>query len=146
MSSDVWIEKFNQLFLFLVTQLVSVKSRFVKSKELPVWLDKEVLNEIKNSKNLKKNGEWKDYMIQRNFVTNLIKKRRKQCIGQIIKTSKPGDSRKLWSILNVNSKKGTSLETSLTPEELSNHFSSIAHNLTKGFPDSIPVYTTDFLS
>ena len=77
MSSDVWIEKFNQQFLFLVTQLVSVKSRFVKSKELPVWLDKEVLNEIKNSKNLKKNGEWKDYMIQRNFVTNLIKKKRK---------------------------------------------------------------------
>ena len=136
-TSDVMVEKFNQQLLSLVSQLVSVKSRFVKSKELPVWLDKEVQNEIKKRENLKKNGEWKDYKIQRNFVTNLIKKKKKQSIGQLIKTSKPGDSRKLWSVLNVKSKKGSSLETPLTAEELNNHFSSIADNLTRGFPDSI---------
>ena len=93
------VEKFNQQLRSLVSQLVSVKSRFVQSKELPVWLDKEVQNEIKKRENLKKNGEWKDYKIQRNFVTNLIKKKKKQSIGQLIKTSKPGDSRKLWSVL-----------------------------------------------
>ena len=70
-------------------------------------------------------------------MTNLIKKKKKQSIGQLIKTSKPGDSRKLWSVLNVKSKKGSSLETPLTAEELNNHFSSIADNLTRGFPDSI---------
>ena len=76
-TSDVMVEKFNQQLLSLVSQLVSVKSRFVKSKELPVWLDNK-------QESLKKNGERKDYMIQRNFVTNPIKKKKKQSIGQLI--------------------------------------------------------------
>ena len=76
-TSDVMVEKFNQQFLSQVSQLVSVKSPFVKSKELPVWLDNK-------QESLKKNGERKDYMIQRNFVTNPIKKKKKQSIGQLI--------------------------------------------------------------
>ena len=41
------------------------------------------------------------------------------------------------SAQNEKSKKGSNVETPLTPEELNTHFSSIAYNLTSGFPDSI---------
>ena len=72
------IENFNQQFCSLIDRLVMIRSRFVKSEILPEWFDKEVQSEIKIRSSLKKQGQWDRYKTQRNYVTNLIKRKKKK--------------------------------------------------------------------
>ena len=93
------IENFNQQFCSLIDRLVMIRSRFVKSEILPEWFDKEVQSEIKIRESLKKQGQWDRYKTQRNYVTNLIKRKKRKCVEDVINDSKPGDTRKLWTML-----------------------------------------------
>ena len=131
-TSDQMIENFNQQFCSLIDRLVMIRSRFVKSEILPEWFDKEVQSEIKIRENLKKQGQWDRYKTQRNYVTNLIKRKKRKCVEDVIKDSKPGDTRKLWTMLNVNKKRDSHIETTLTPESLNSHFASIGNKLFRG--------------
>lgn len=127
------ISKFNKKFMDTLLELVPVKKRFVKSEHLPKWLDKFVQSQIKHRDFLKKEERWNEYKKQRNFVTNLIKRKKKECIADLIRSSKSGDTSSVWKALNLKKTKARSLETNLSANDLNLHFTSIAHKLTSKY-------------
>ena len=69
--------RFNDTYSSLIKTLVITKKRFVKTAQLPKWLDDEVKTHMHLRDRLKRQGEWEEYKIQRNYITNLIKKKKK---------------------------------------------------------------------
>ena len=61
-------KSFNDLFLEAASELVTTKSRYVKSKILPPWLDDEVQQNISLRDQLKRSKLWLEYKRQRNYV------------------------------------------------------------------------------
>ena len=88
------------------------KTKFVKSKTLPPWLDKEVMDNIKKRDWLKKKEKWAEYKRQRNYTTNLITKRKKEYIDNIVAKSKGQDTRPIWNLINNRSKTTTPITIS----------------------------------
>ena len=84
-----------------------LRNKSVKSTSLPVWLDDEVRTLMRHRDFLKKSGNFIDYKIFRNKVTNLIKWEKKQAIKKIIATSP--NSKLLWDTLLNRSAKSTSI-------------------------------------
>ena len=108
---------------------IQQKTKFVKSKTLPPWLDKEVRNSMKKRDNLKKKGDWTEYKKQRNFTTNLIAKRKKEYIDNIVTRTKGRDTRAIWNLIN-NKPKDTSPTTISDGQQLSSDPTTIAEILT----------------
>ena len=130
---DVMISKFNQKYIGAVSDIIPVKKRLVKSECLPKWLDKDVQNQIKFREFLKKANRWDEYKKQRNLVTNLIKRKKRQCIAELIRSSKPGDTSSVWRALKLNKSKVRNVETNLSADDLNQHFTSIAAKLTSKY-------------
>lgn len=94
---------------------------------------------------LKREGKWEEYKIQRNFVTNLIKKKKKLVISDIIKNN-INNTKPVWEALGiVQTKISTKISPmvnigGLSPDELNKHFTSIAKSITKDILDSHQYY------
>ena len=72
----------------IIRKLVTTKRRFVKTAYLPAWLDAEVKAHMQLRDSLKSQNKWPEYKKQRNFVTNLIKRKKKNVITELINTNK----------------------------------------------------------
>ena len=81
------LEKFNVKYSSPLEQLIVKKTRIVKSKILPPWLDEEVRNEMKVRYELKLQKDWSGYRITRNLVTNMISRKKKLRMDRLMKAS-----------------------------------------------------------
>ena len=75
--------------------LIINRTKYVKSEKLPDWLDAEVQTNMRERDQLKSEGRWTEYKAKRNFVTNLIRKKKKKFIEKTVKMSKSTDTKKL---------------------------------------------------
>ena len=128
-------EKFHIHLNHLIAKLVSEKTRFVKTYSLPKWLDDEVKENIKIRNRLKQDGNWDEYRKQRNKVTNMIKKKKKELISQTIKESK-GNTKPIWDIVMNKKKKKIQPESDLSANQFNRHFVSIAKSITKNLGET----------
>ena len=87
LDANDMLEKFNVQYGSLLEQLIVKKTRFVKPRILPPWLDKEVRNEMKVRDELKSQKNWSGYRIKRNLVTNMIRRKKKLHMDRLIKAS-----------------------------------------------------------
>ena len=81
-NCDAMVSEFTTIFKCNIHKLVKPKTRFVKSKIMPPWLDEEVRNQMKIRDHLKDKAKWKDYKRERNLATNMIKKKKKRVISR----------------------------------------------------------------
>ena len=81
-------EKFNQMYRSIIRKLVTTKRQFVKTAYLPAWLDAEVKAHMQLRDSFKRQNKWPEYKKQRNFVTNLVKRKKKNVITELINTNK----------------------------------------------------------
>ena len=135
-SIDKMFEKFHIHLNHLIAKLVSEKTRFVKTYSLPKWLDDEVKENIKIRNRLKQDGNWDEYRKQRNKVTNMIKKKKKELISQTIKESK-GNTKPIWDIVMNKKKKKIQPESDLSANQFNSHFVSIAKSITKNLGETV---------
>ena len=135
-SIDVMFDDFYKRFFSIISPLIINRTKYVKSEKLPDWLDAEVQTNMRERDQLKSEGRWTEYKAKRNFVTNMIRKKKKKFIEKTVKMSKSTDTKKLWKTLNVKSSNisNASRHSSLTSEQLNSHFVSIADSLTNGGP------------
>mgnify|MGYP001801796681 CR=1 FL=1 len=135
--------EFTTIFKCNIHKLVKPKTRFVKSKIMPPWLDEEVRNLIKIRDHLKDKEKWKDYKRERNLVTNMIKKKKKSHFKNLVKNSKSQNTKPLWEALNLKSKNPHSVCSSdITADVMNEHFSTVASKLCSkfvkdGFPSQV---------
>ena len=87
LDANDMLEKFNVQYGSLLEQLIVKKTRFVKPRILPPWLDKEVRNEMKVRDELKSQKNWSGYRIKRNLVTNMIRRKKNLHMDRSIKNS-----------------------------------------------------------
>ena len=87
LDANDMLEKFNVQYGSLLEQLIVKKTRFVKPRILPPWLDKEVRNEMKVRDELKSQKNWSGYRIKRNLVTNMIRRKKNLHMDRLIKAS-----------------------------------------------------------
>ena len=129
---DVMFDEFYKLFHSVTSGLVTTKRRYVKTFDLPKWLDSEVRVNMKRRDFLKSSGSWEAYKRQRNFVTNLIRKKKKRIISEILKSTN-SNTKLLWRALNVKpfSDRSSLNSSSLSPDDFNTHFSSIADRITR---------------
>ena len=129
-SVDEMLNCFYKNYVFILNSLVVRKSRFVKSCALPAWLDDEVRAEMKIRDGLKHNKEWVAYRRKRNFVTNLIRRKKKLYIESVINSCRSASTKPVWNALNLSSKPNSSVKSDLSSSALNLHFASIACKLT----------------
>ena len=87
LDANDMLEKFNVQYGSLLEQLIVKKTRFVKPRILPPWLDKEVRNEMKVRDELKSQKYWSGYRIKQNLVTNMIRRKKNLHMDRLIKAS-----------------------------------------------------------
>ena len=54
----------------------------------------------------------------------LSNQKKRKWVEDVIEDSKPDDTRKLWTMLNVTKRRDSRIETTLTPESLNSHLAS----------------------
>ncbi|XP_067949404.1 uncharacterized protein [Watersipora subatra] len=98
-SSELMLDKINTKLQSIVDSHLKLKTRYVKSKVLPVWLDHEVQQSIQRWNFLKKAQRWAEYKHQRNFLTNLEQKKKKQYVDNLVSQSDTKQTKHLWNVL-----------------------------------------------
>ena len=78
---------------------------------------------------MKRDGNWLEFKREQNLVNNLIKRKKKKVISEII--AKKIDAKPVWDALRVcPMRDSSSLEnTCLTPDDFNKHFTSIARTI-----------------
>ena len=123
-SVDEMLEIFNKQLHEVVSKHLKQKTRFVKSSILPPWLDHEVQHNIKLRDSIDKANDWASYKHQRNYTTNLIKRKKREHVKHLVSSSKDKQTKLLWQTLR------NTAQSSVTP------------NLSHG-QDSSPIQTCD---
>ena len=123
-------EEFNNIFTSLILKMVKKKTRYVKSKSVPDWFDHEVRGHAKERDKLKQTGDWIRYKKQRNFVTNLIKRKKKSYMEKIVKETKNYNTKPIWDRLGVKKNIREPTPCQLLPDELNKHFTTIAEKIS----------------
>ena len=80
---------------------------------------------------MKRDGNWLEFKREQNLVNNLIKRKKKKVISEII--TKKIDAKPVWDALRVCRMRDSSLleNTCLTPDDFNKHFTSIARTIYK---------------
>ena len=80
---------------------------------------------------MKRDGNWLEFKREQNLVNNLIKRKKKKVVSEII--AKKIDAKPVWDALRVSPMRdSSSLEnTCLTPDDFNKHFTSIARTIYK---------------
>ena len=112
---------FNDLFLDAASQLVTTKSRYVKSKILPSWQEDEALQNISWGDQLKGSKHWLEYK-RRNKKRNHIE--------SLVKSSTNTNTKPVWDALNISKLNSKEIDIKLSYDALNDRFVSIAKLLT----------------
>lgn len=134
--------QFQHNFNDVIDRWLPLKTKRVKSKILPRWLDLEVRGLIRHRDHLKKAGLTSEYKKARNKVTNTIKRKKKLVIKSIINSTP--NSKLLWNTVLNRPPKSSSIgqlsihsESTPTPTLLLNAF-EIANAMNAHFTSPPP--------
>ena len=85
---------------------------------------------------------WNEYKHQRNFTTNLIKKKKRQWIADLVSCSEGKQTKKLWSTLrNTQPEKGISELVNITNHTTATSANDIANLLNHHFVNITQKYS-----
>ena len=152
-SAERMLDVFTDKLQFILSKHLKQKTRFVKLDYLPPWLDREVQLSIQKRDSFKKNQNWTEYKRQRNFTTNLIRKKKKQYVSKLVSQSDNKQTKQLWNVLRNTQKSLTIPNISHSSTEpcntspldasnsLNQHFVNIA-NSQNSSPASTPAPTS----
>ena len=110
-SVETMLNSFTSKLNSIILHHLKTKTRFVKSSTLPPWLDSEILKNMEKRDKLKSQQLWNEYKTQRNYTTNLIRKKKKLYISNLISESNDKQTKKLWQVMR-NTKKTTLIQIS----------------------------------
>lgn len=103
-NAESMLSRFTSKLQTIIAAHLKCKSRFVRSKILPPWLDNEIRQNIAKRDRFKQLGRWDDYKQQRNYTTNLIKKKKRKYVSNIISESDNKQTKHLWTVLRNSQK------------------------------------------
>jgi endonuclease/exonuclease/phosphatase family metal-dependent hydrolase len=117
-----WHEEFIRVY----DKHAPLQTKRVKHYNKPGWLDEELQEAIKTRDYYKKIKNEKEYKIQRNLVTSMKRTKMKTYFSALVEAKE--NSKNIWKALNqlTNKNKQSTLIRDITPEELNNHFTTIA--------------------
>lgn len=133
---DAMLNSFTIKVNTVISHHLKVKTRFVKCSTLPPWLDNEVISNMEKRDKLKSLKLWSEYKTQRNYTTNLIRKKKKHYISNLVSESKTKQTKKLWQALR------NSYATDTIPDKLS-HTGDPKQDLGNMFNDYFVNITRD---
>lgn len=145
-SADSMLNLFTYRLQQIASNHLRVKTRFVKSSTIPPWLDEEVRLNIHRRVSLKRTKDWAAYKQQRNYTTNLIKRKKKEHVARLISQSNGKQTKHLWQVLR-NSSPSNTLPKSLphsnsvslpSDDELASSLNLHFVNISKGLSSSTP--------
>ena len=142
-DTNLLVESFNSIFLALASKLIQQRTRFVKSRTLPDWLDDNVKFHMKLRDRYKSQGLWDLYRTQRNKVTNLIRRNKKKHMTKLVEEAKGHNTKALWQALNITTGNKTTAGSStadMSSHLLNEHFTTVAAKLSRNF---LPVSDED---
>ena len=96
---DDMLDMFTSKLQATITKHLTLKTKYVRTKTLPPWLDQEVRDAIRQRESLKKSKQWDAYKQQRNFTTHLIQRKKKEHVAKLIATSNGKQTKQLWQAL-----------------------------------------------
>ena len=106
-SSEGMLNAFTTKLRTIIDCHLKVKTKLVKSKSLPPWLDQEVYSNMQQRDHLKRCHKWDAYKQLRNYTTNLIKRRKKEYISNLVKNNQGKQTKHLWDALRNTSADNT---------------------------------------
>lgn len=152
-SVETMLSAFISRLNSVISHHLKIKTRFVKSSTLPHWLDNEVLKSMEKRDKLKSQHMWAEYKTQRNFTTNLIRKKKKLYISTLVSDSTNKQTKKLWQVVRNNhhtqtipdSTKADNASEHSLGNMMNKHFVNITQNL-KTIPNTNPISITPLYS
>lgn len=132
---DTMLHIFTYKLKSCINTHLKTKKRYVKSNQLPPWLDTEVLNSIKHRDALKRLN-LPDYRRARNYTTNLIKRKKSSYIDSMVKDSDGRQTKRLWDVIQnrQHSTSTPSFTDTKTPNGVSTEYAT-ANCLNDHFTD-----------
>ena len=140
-TQDAW-QAFKDEFTRISNNHAPLRSSRLKIRKNP-WIDKEILEMMykrdglyKKAKKTKDPNDYRLYRSARNNVTSMIRLKKTHYFETSL-TNANGDSATIWKILEqvLPKRKFSQLHTSLTSDELLNHFASVGDNISATFGD-----------
>jgi hypothetical protein len=148
-SIEPMLDTFNRKLHEVISKNLRMKTRYVKSTIIPAWLDHEAQQNIKKRDSLKRTNAWEDYKRQRNYTTNLIKRKKKEYVANLIANSKGRQTKQLWQVLRNSQQRSNITPELLDPSDalhppsdcdianaINSHFVNIARNINISSPSS----------
>lgn len=130
-NPDIALKIFYDIFLSILNAHAPLKRKRVKQNRFPPWLTQHLRNAMALRTRLKKEGRNDEYKIQRNRTRYAVREAQKKYVQSIAKDSK--NTSQVWQAINSFSKgkkkANQPLPKSLTPDNLNDHFSSVANSL-----------------
>ena len=149
-SSEGMLDAFTTKLRTIIDCHLKVKTKLVKSKSLPPWLDQEVYSNMQQRDHLKRCHKWDAYKQLRNYTTNLIKRKKKEYISNLVKNNQGKQTKHLWDALRNTSADNTTPSwgnQSAHPNldianALNTHFTNISKiNNNTRIHDNLPIST-----
>ena len=138
-NAESMLHVFNTKLQSIVSLHLKIKTRFVKSSIIPPWLDQEAQHSIRQRDFFKKNKRWSEYKKQRNFTNNLIRKKKRQHVANLISQADGKQTKHLWNVLRNSQHSSILPDAPLSLDvdplmavanSLNNHFVNIVDSLS----------------
>jgi len=136
-NPDDAMSEWYRLFLSILDKHAPYREKRVKSAQLPLWLNKDIMNAMKIRDQLKRDKKISDYRKQRNHVRYLVKEAQRQHFNRLMNDKK--DITSVWRAINEFTKSRQQPQcTNITPDEFNLHFHSIAKKLLDNTHQTAP--------
>ena len=125
------MEFWTKTFISVYDKHAPFQKKRVKHVTKPPWITREIDEEIYYRDFLLKSGKRELFKRQRNKVTSMKRKAKRQYFQKLVVSCK--DSRQVWKAINLLTRKHVSKSQqiiNISPNNLNNHFSTVAEKIT----------------
>lgn len=131
------LSEWYRLFLSVLDKHAPIREKRVKNPQLPLWLNKGLVDAMELRDELKRKKDFPAYRKQRNLVKKLVLDAKKSLFKRIMNGKK--DTVSVWRALNAFTKsKYSPTCTSISAETFNNHFLSAAESLLQNTTQKPP--------
>ena len=121
--------------LYVINKHAPICKKRVKHSAIPNWMSNEIRDAMKIRDKFKKNKQFENYKKQRNKVTNLVRKAKKNYFETLLKEPHSNQITQTWKAINEftnkSRKNNNSHSQSFSADEYNDYFSSVADNILK---------------
>ena len=132
-NPDEALEIFYNLFLKVINKFAPKRKRRVKNKDLPKWLNGDIISNMKIRDKYKKLKLFSEYKKQRNRVLTMVRSAQHKYYKNLLKHNP--DLKTLWKVMNeitgINRKQNVG--TDLTPNDFNDYFINLPHSIVQAF-------------